>query len=302
LTEKSASISRRLFLELAALAVAAPAVAGCASQPPSTLRRNNLRNPSRRPRRVLAEAPSTVVSPPTGRSPLLFGEHVAGLYPGDKLAPWINLTFDDGPRPDWTPRVLKLLAEYGVTATFFVVGRLAKEYPSIIKQIVDEGHILGNHTYSHANIAVLSPKQINDEFDRTQDAIDDALGDHYPLRLIRPPYGSPWFGDWKPEDRQKVSEVIAQRDAFCILWHIGTADTQPHCTTNSVVTGLSRAIMKGRGGSLIFHPSKCAKQSVRSVLRMLQREEVATATPYHLLEAKYDCEWSKIASLPTRLG
>jgi peptidoglycan/xylan/chitin deacetylase (PgdA/CDA1 family) len=252
---------------------------------------------------VLAEGQTSASPPPIeaipSTSPLKLGERVAGLYPGDVLAPWISLTFDDGPRPEWTPRVLKLLAEYGVTATFFVVGRMAERYPDIIKKIVGEGHQLGNHTYSHANLAVLSPLEITDELDRAQDAIDTALGEHSELRLVRPPYGSPWYGSWKEEEKARVADAIAERNAFCILWHIGTADTLPSCTTDSVVNGLSRAIVKGRGGSVIFHPTKCAKGSVRAVLRMLRREQAATASPYHLLEAKYDCAWEKIASLPT---
>jgi peptidoglycan/xylan/chitin deacetylase (PgdA/CDA1 family) len=303
LTVESANISRRLFLGSSLLTMAAPLVTGCGGMDPVFNRRNHLLSPHRRPRMVIAEGQPTATTPllrgVSSMSPLKLGERVAGLYPKDVLAPWISLTFDDGPRPDWTPRVLKLLAEYGVTATFFVVGRMAERYPDIIKQIAAEGHQLGNHTYSHANLAVLSSQAITEELDRAQEAIDKALGDHYELRLVRPPYGSPWYGAWKEEEKARVADAIAERNAFCILWHIGTSDTLPSCTTDSVVHGLSKAIVKGRGGSVIFHPTKCAKGSVRSVLRMLRREQTATASPYHLLEAKYDCAWQNIAALPT---
>ena len=297
--------SRRKFLAHSAAALSLPLVGACAAQPPASLRRNQLQPPHRRPRQVLAltsDRTGASFSPAPSTSPQALGERVAGLYPSDSLAPWINLTFDDGPKPDWTPRVLSLLAEYGVTATFFVVGRLAEAHPDIIKRIVGEGHLLGNHTYSHANLAVRSTQGIRDELDRAQDAVDKALGYHHRLDLVRPPYGSPWFGAWSQEACDRVADVINERNGFCILWHIGTSDTRPECTTADMVHGLSRAISRGKGGSMILHPTKCARQSVRSVLRLMQREEVGTATPFHLLEAKYDCEWRTIATLPTNIG
>lgn len=238
--------------------------------------------------------------PPLALTPAQRGEGVAGLYPGDILAPWVALTFDDGPRPDWTPRVLRMLSRYGVTATFFVVGRLVKQHPHLIRQIVAEGHELGNHSYTHRSLGSLSPRAIEKELFATQQAVDHALGYHYPMHLVRPPFGAPWFGAWDAQDRRKVARVLRQQGKFCILWHIGTADTRPTCNLKSVVASLDRAIIRNRGGAVIFHPTSCAKKSIRAVLRMLQQRGVATASPLHLLEAKYGCGWREIGQLPIR--
>jgi len=302
LTTERDNLTRREFMRTSALVASAHVLAGCVGQVPrSYQRRVEPLPPTRRPRLELAQEPPRPAATVTaiGPSPQVFGESVAGLYPGDRMAPWIALTFDDGPRPNWTPRVLRWLGQYGVTATFFVVGRLVDEHPSLVRRIVAEGHDLGNHSYTHRSLASLKTEEIVDELDRTQDAVDAALGRHYPMRLMRPPFGAPWFGSWDDSDQQRVANVLKERNMFCILWHIGTSDTKPTCTADAVVTGLASAITKNRGGAVVFHPTTCAKKSVRAVLRMIRREGVATASPLHLLEAKYGCAWQDIAALPT---
>src|SRR5689334_3753274 len=74
-------------------------------------------------------------------------------------APGIALTFDDGPHPDYTPRILDILREYHVSATFFVIGNHACQFPDIVRQIVTEGHTLACHTQTHADLSHLSLRQ-----------------------------------------------------------------------------------------------------------------------------------------------
>lgn len=93
----------------------------------------------------------------------------------------IALTFDDGPNPFFTEKVMDVLDQYGVRANFFVLGRWADIYPEIVKEIHDRGHLIGNHGYSHS-------KEIGD-FGKAEDLIFKIIGKH--SRFIRPPYLDP---------------------------------------------------------------------------------------------------------------
>src|ERR687898_2164393 len=88
----------------------------------------------------------------------------------------IVLTFDDGPDPRTTPRILDSLREHDLKALFFVLGRHVKERPGLLRRIVKEGHTIGNHTYNHTDMSDQSEKRMRLELRRTQAAVDDALG------------------------------------------------------------------------------------------------------------------------------
>ncbi len=102
--------------------------------------------------------------------------------------PFIALTFDDGPQQKLTPRLLDLLAQHHIHVTFFVVGENAAEYPEILQRAVREGHEIGNHTWSHPNLAKMSDENVRSQIKRTEEAITNAVGSR-PV-LFRPPYGS----------------------------------------------------------------------------------------------------------------
>jgi peptidoglycan/xylan/chitin deacetylase (PgdA/CDA1 family) len=100
----------------------------------------------------------------------------------------LAMTFDDGPHPRHTPRLLDMLKQRNIKATFFVVGQCAREYPDIIRRIVAEGHEIGNHTYDHHSLTSMSDTQVRDELRRTDEAVFAASG--YRMHLMRPPYGA----------------------------------------------------------------------------------------------------------------
>lgn len=103
-------------------------------------------------------------------------------------APYVAMTFDDGPNAKLTPKLLDLLAAHHMKATFFVVGENAAEYPDILKRAVREGHEIGNHSWSHPNLGKMSDDRVRRELQKTDDAIKNALGIR--TTLMRPPYGS----------------------------------------------------------------------------------------------------------------
>ena len=102
--------------------------------------------------------------------------------------PYIAMTFDDGPNPTLTPKLLDLLAAHHIKATFFVIGQNVAEHPAVLARAVREGHEIGNHSWSHPNFGKMSDDAVRRELRRTEDAISSAAG----IRpgLMRPPYGS----------------------------------------------------------------------------------------------------------------
>lgn len=100
----------------------------------------------------------------------------------------INLSFDDGPDPKWTPKILDILKEHHVKATFFVLGSQAENYPGLIQRIVKEGHEIGSHTYTHPDLSKISKKQIELELNATQYLLESITGRK--TILFRPPYNA----------------------------------------------------------------------------------------------------------------
>lgn len=114
----------------------------------------------------------------------LFGPTVRRTSSSRKIA----LTFDDGPNPAVTPRLLELFERHSVRATFFLIGKFARACPELVREISSRGHLIGNHSDTHANLFLLSRAGIQEELARCQDAIAAAVP-AAPPRWMRPPYG-----------------------------------------------------------------------------------------------------------------
>jgi peptidoglycan/xylan/chitin deacetylase (PgdA/CDA1 family) len=102
--------------------------------------------------------------------------------------PVVALTFDDGPHPEFTPRLLDILRHEGVRATFYVIGRSVQTYPEIARRIVAEGHEIANHSWSHPRLTALSASRLKTEMANTSDIIQKVTG-RRPTNM-RPPYGA----------------------------------------------------------------------------------------------------------------
>src|SRR5258708_13114356 len=102
--------------------------------------------------------------------------------------PYIAMTFDDGPSPETTPRLLDILKQRNIKATFFMIGQNAERNPEIVKRILADGHEIGNHSWTHPQLAKLPDDRVTEEITKTQNAIKNASG--YTPKLLRPPYGS----------------------------------------------------------------------------------------------------------------
>lgn len=126
----------------------------------------------------------------------------------------IVLTFDDGPNPKTTSKLLDILAENEIKAIFFVVGQLlaTSEGKAIATRAQSDGHLIANHTFSHPNLRGLSESAIRDELRRTHDLVCEYAGD---CTLFRPPYGS---------SSATVSRVLLELGYTPILWNVDTLD------------------------------------------------------------------------------
>jgi peptidoglycan-N-acetylglucosamine deacetylase len=127
------------------------------------------------------------VNPRLGSVPSAFG--AGRLYSEVEVEePLVALTFDDGPDPDNTPRLLEILRERNVRASFYLIGELVSRYPEVAQSTLEAGHEIGNHTWSHRFLTLLSTRRIDDELLRTHEAIEGAIGSA-PVAL-RPPFGA----------------------------------------------------------------------------------------------------------------
>jgi len=130
--------------------------------------------------------------------------HRAGFQPG-----LVALTFDDGPDPEWTPQILDILKAKQVPATFFVIGENAMPHPLLLNRIVDEGSEIGNHTFTHPNLALVSPESTRIELNSTRRLVEAYTGRS--IRLFRAPY----FGDAEPTTSNELLPALtAQRDGY----------------------------------------------------------------------------------------
>ena len=141
----------------------------------------------------------------------------------------IALTFDDGPHPTLTPRILGILAKYGIPATFFMVGQNVINYPETAQEVIHAGHEVGNHTFSHPHIANLSEKAIFDEIGKCEDALEELC--EYRPHLLRTPQGAL---------TPSLERCLLDDDYILVLWSLDTRDWENKSTAHVVRTVLDR--------------------------------------------------------------
>lgn len=115
----------------------------------------------------------------------LFGDYVARVDTQERV---VALTFDDGPNPTHTPRVLATLDQHRVKATFFMMGRNVERYPEVAREVMRRGHEIGNHSYSHPKLVLMSPRRVREEIERTDTLLRD-VGVSGEIHF-RPPHAS----------------------------------------------------------------------------------------------------------------
>jgi peptidoglycan-N-acetylglucosamine deacetylase len=135
------------------------------------------------------------------------------FYSGSKAKRWVALTFDDGPDMKTTPQILRILKQYHVPATFFIIGQRAQAHPEMVRQIYDDGNVIGNHSWDHPDLVRLSTQKVKDEVEQTDELLYRLIG-HHPA-LFRPPYGA--------MNKRDIVEV-ASLGYKVIDWSVDTRD------------------------------------------------------------------------------
>ncbi len=153
---------------------------------------------------------------------------------------YIAMTFDDGPHPHNTPRLLDMLRARNIKATFFVIGKSVEEYPQVVRRTVAEGHEIGNHSQTHRLLSKLSDTEISLEVSRCQNAVEQASG--IKPRILRPPYGG-------LIQRQREM-VYSEFGTPIILWSVDPLDWKrpgPSVVSSRILAGASA------GGIVLSH-------------------------------------------------
>jgi len=140
---------------------------------------------------------------PTGQ---WYGRTFTGLPSSSRQ---VALTYDDGPNDPHTLRMLEALARHGVQATFFLIGRYAQQRPDIAREIVQAGHVVGNHTFTHPLLIFKRETEIRQEISECRSALRDAVGEH--SNLFRPPFGG---------RRPAVLRVVRELGLEPIMWNV----------------------------------------------------------------------------------
>ncbi len=185
----------------------------------------------------------------------------------------IALTFDDGPHPTQTAEILDLLKEYDVKATFFVVGENVEQNPEIVLRELQEGHEVGNHTYTHPNLKTLNIPALSDEILKTEQLLYELC--EYRPKLFRPPCGFC--------EKDLVTSVSGM-DYFIILWTIDTLDWN-HNSIDAITSTILKNVSDG--AIILCHDyiakNSPTKEALKRIIPALQKEGYQFVTISELL-------------------
>jgi peptidoglycan-N-acetylglucosamine deacetylase len=157
----------------------------------------------------------------------------------------LALTFDDGPNPAWTPRLIEVLSEHNVRASFFMVGKFAKAERELARRVLDAGHLIGNHTWSHPKLSSASDAQVLEELTRTNDILAQITGNS--VCFFRPPFGA---------RRPYVLKLARQLGLVPVTWNAMTSDWKEP-SADRIATRLMNKIernqRRGYASNIVLH-------------------------------------------------
>ncbi|WP_342349201.1 glycosyltransferase [uncultured Nitrospira sp.] len=182
------------------------------------------------------------------------------LWKGKGTIRHIAITFDDGPDLIYTPQILEVLKAYGVTATFFLVGEKIEQHKEMVRRIFDEGHELGNHSYTHPSFDFLSWKESVGEIEKTQFLLRAITG--HPCQSFRPPFGKLCLGSI-------VGAWLA--NMTCVMWNVDLKDFQ--ATSSGEILAALQCQSLRSGDVLLYHGTNpSAVKALPAILDLIVRK------------------------------
>ena len=186
----------------------------------------------------------------------------------------ISITFDDGPNPDFTPKVLSLLKENNAKTTFFLIGKNAEKYPEIVRQIIEDGHTIGNHSYSHSkNFGFFSAEKVAAELDQTNAILKKITGKE--IKMFRPPFGV---------TNPNIKKALKTTGHFSIGWSKRSLDTT-NLSEEKILKRITSNLKKG--DIILLHDTSAKTVAVlEQLLLTLQPHKLQSVPVDRLLEIK----------------
>jgi chitin deacetylase len=204
-----------------------------------------------------------------------FGEIVPRVQTSEKL---VALTFDDGPTPGFTNEILRILKEEDVKATFFLIGGELEKHADEGKKIVSEGHEIGNHTYSHVRMILVTPSFVKEEIEKTDELIR-SIG-YQRTTHFRPPYGKKLFA---------LPFYLSQNNRKSITWDV-EPETFPEIAKNT--EAITKYVLENtQNGSIIllhvmYDTQKKSMNSVKPIIEGLKQKGFRFVTVSELIDGK----------------
>ena len=172
-----------------------------------------------------------------------------GLFPSILFSTGegVHLTFDDGPHPIATPKVLQILKSRNIKASFFLLGQNVQKFPDLVHQIHADGHLLGNHSFTHSNLLFKNKDFVRSEVRQTKAKLEEIIGTH--SQYFRPPYG---YFDFT------TLAVLRDLKLTCVLWNIDSNDYKNKTHVNIS----NRVVRKTKNGSIILLHDNTATSTI----------------------------------------
>ncbi|PVW14317.1 polysaccharide deacetylase family protein [Marixanthomonas spongiae] len=207
-----------------------------------------------------------------GSFTLRWGFFTTFITKGNQTEKQVAITFDDGPHPEYTLEILKLLKSYNAKATFFCIGKNLEKYPKIAQQLIADGHSLGNHSYSHAtNFGFFRKKRIVEELAKTDVLLEKITGSKNVW--FRPPYGV---------TNPSIAKAVKETNHNVVGWNVRSYDTVIKNPTK-VVNRIKKRVSPN--AIILLHDthSRCP-EIVERLLQFLKKEGYQTVTVERLLK------------------
>jgi len=204
-----------------------------------------------------------------------FGEIVPRVETPEKL---VALTFDDGPTPEFTGEILQILKEEDVKATFFLIGGALEKHADEGKKIVSEGHEIGNHSYSHVRMILVTPSFVKEEIEKTDELIRSTGYQKTPH--FRPPYGKKLFA---------LPFYLSQNNRKSITWDVEPETFPEVAKTAEAIT--KYVLENTQNGSIIllhvmYDPQKKSLTAVKPIIEGLKQKGFRFVTVSELIESQ----------------